>query len=209
MAKKRRKPLKARIRNIIWPKMGLRRYVSYLKNKVLRLSAGPHAIAAGFASGAAVSIFPFIGLHFVLGFILAFLVRGNMLAAALGTAVGNPLTFPLIFSATYHLGERMLGLLGPQDGTQGPSSEQSAEIVSEGLLGSSLQAVLPAMKNMLVGAVPLSLLTFGASYWLVHILVSRFQQTRRAQRAHKAVARQREQQAAPQQDVERETTTTE
>jgi hypothetical protein len=183
LAKKRKKPFKDRLRNAIWPKMGLRRYVMYLKNKVLRLSASPHAVAAGFASGATVSIYPFVGFHFLLGFVLAFIVRGNLLAAALGTAVGNPLTFPFIFSATYQLGDKMLGLFAPLTAETVLDVEQSSEIMAEGPLGHSLEAVLPAMKNMIVGAVPLSIITFGIFYWLIYTLVSRFQAARRARLA--------------------------
>lgn len=181
MAKKKR-PLAERIHNAIWPKMGLRRYAKYLKTKVLRLSATPHAVAAGFASGAAVSIFPFIGLHFLLGFVLAFFVRGNMLAAALGTAVGNPLTFPLIFSVTYQLGDTMLGAFGPSRREAALADQQSAEIISEGVFSASLDAVLPALRTMSTGAIPLSLLTFGIFYALVYKLVSGFQETRRQRR---------------------------
>ncbi|MDP1729877.1 MAG: DUF2062 domain-containing protein [Devosia sp.] len=190
MAKKRKKPFKDRFRNAIWPKMGLRRYVVYLKNKVLRLSASPHAIAAGFASGAAVSIFPFVGFHFLLGFVLAFIVRGNLLAAALGTAVGNPLTFPFIFSATYQLGELMLGILAPIAAETTPDAGQSSEIVAEGPLGRSLEAVLPAVKNMVVGAVPLSIITFTVFYWLLHTIVGRFQAARRARLTRPAPVRE-------------------
>ncbi|HEV7276225.1 MAG TPA: DUF2062 domain-containing protein [Devosiaceae bacterium] len=184
----RKRLLAERIRNAIWPRMGLRRYARYLKNKVLRLSASPHAVAAGFASGAAVSIFPFIGLHFLLGFVLAFLVRGNMLAAALGTAIGNPLTFPIIFSATYRLGDALLGALGPSRREAAMAEEQSAEIISEGLFAASLDAILPALRTMSVGAIPLSLVTFGIFYLLVYKLVARFQETRRQRRAARTSA---------------------
>lgn len=171
-----------RIQNAIWPKMGLWRYAKYLKTKVLRLSATPHAVAAGFASGAAVSIFPFIGLHFLLGFVVAFCVRGNMLAAALGTAVGNPLTFPVIFSVTYRLGDLTLGAFGPNRREAARAEEQSAEIISEGLFSASLDALLPALRTMSVGAIPLSLLTFGLFYLVVYKLVTRFQEARRQRR---------------------------
>lgn len=180
---KRKRPLAERVRNAVWPRMGLRRYVTYLKNKVLRLSAGPHAIAAGFAAGAAVSIFPFIGLHFVLGFVLAFVVRGNMLAAALGTAVGNPLTFPFIFSATYSLGSLLLGFFGSSAAPTQLADAQAAEILDSGVSLSTLDTLLPAIKTMSVGAIPLSLLTFGIFYLVLRGLVLRFQTARRTRRA--------------------------
>ena len=41
------------------------------------MSGTPYYIAAGLASGGAVSFTPLIGLHFVLGAILAFVLRGS------------------------------------------------------------------------------------------------------------------------------------
>lgn len=179
---KRQKPLKDKVRDAIWPRMGIRRYVSYLKTKVLRLSATPHAIAAGVASGAAVSCFPFVGLHFLLGFVLAFFVRGNMLAAAIGTAWGNPITFPFLFSAAYQLGSVTLGLFGAAaPGGTADGASESAEVISEGLFGGSLEALLPTIGTMCVGATPISLVCFGAFYGMTFTLVRRFQ-TARAER---------------------------
>jgi len=166
--------------------MGLRRYVVYLKNKVLRLSAGPHAIAAGFASGAAVSMFPFVGLHFLLGFVLAFFVRGNMLAAALGTAVGNPLTFPIIFSASYQLGNLMLGTIQPVADAL-PSA--SVDALAGGLFSSSLSQIIPALQTMSVGAIPISVLCFCVCYLLIRSIVVRFQTARRERLARRAPTR--------------------
>ncbi len=179
---KRRQPFAERIRNFVWPRMGLRRYAIYIKNKVLRLSASPHAIAAGFASGAAVSIFPFIGFHFLLGFVLAFCVRGSMLAAALGTAVGNPLTFPIFFSATYQVGNALLGFAG----WSGESSSPGADSAS-GFMASSITALLPLIKAMTVGAVPLSIVAFAACYFPIRSLVRHFQEARRQRLARRGV----------------------
>lgn len=68
-----------------------------------------HRLAAGFASGAAVSFTPFLGFHFGLAFVLAFLVRGNLIAAAIGTVVGNPWTFPVFFALAGQSANVMLG----------------------------------------------------------------------------------------------------
>jgi len=176
------KPFKDRVRDAVWPRMGIRRYVMYLKNKVLRLSATPHAVAAGVASGAAVSCFPFVGLHFVLGFVLAFFVRGNMLAAAIGTAWGNPITFPFLFAAAYQSGSFVLSFVGLR---AAPDADavigESAEVISQGVFGGSLDTILPTIGTMCVGATPISLITFGVFYWVTFTLVQRFQ-TARAER---------------------------
>lgn len=175
---RRSKPLGDKVRDAVWPRMGFRRYVTYLKTKVLRLSASPYAVAAGVASGAAVSCFPFVGLHFLLGFVLAFFVRGNMLAAAIGTAWGNPITFPFLFSAAYQLGSVLTGLFWPTEAV----TEESTEIISQGVFGGSLDTILPTIATMCVGATPISLVVFGSFYWATYTLVSRFQAARAERR---------------------------
>jgi len=80
----------------------------YVTKRILRLTATPHAVAAGVAAGALTSFTPFMGLHFLLAFVFAWLIRGNLLASALGTFVGNPLTFPFIWAATYNTGQYLL-----------------------------------------------------------------------------------------------------
>lgn len=187
---KRNKPFKDKLRDAIWPRMGIRRYLTYLKNKVLRLSATPHAIAAGVASGAAVSCFPFVGLHFLLGFVLAYFVRGNMLAAAIGTAWGNPITFPFLFSAAYQLGSITLSIFGTTAPTDVvAAADEGVEAVSGGLFGGSLDAILPTIGTMCIGATPISLLVFGVFYWLTFNLVQRFQTGRRERLLRRALLR--------------------
>ena len=95
--------------NILWPTMGLSRYLQYLKLKITRIKGSDYSIAAGFACGAAVSMTPFLGLHFIMGAILAWLIGGNVFVSAIGTAVGNPWTFPIIFYLSNDLGNRILG----------------------------------------------------------------------------------------------------
>jgi uncharacterized protein len=172
-----------RVREFFWPSMGPRRYAMYLARRTQRLSASPHAVAAGIASGAAVSIFPFVGFHFILGFVLAFFTRGSMLAAAIGTAVGNPITFPFIFAATYNLGRLLL-----------PGDQTAAEALLEGtemsdLMGNmfvdGLAGIWPVMQSMIVGAIPLSILTYLGIYAAVRLLVTRA----RARRAARLAAR--------------------
>ena len=66
------------------------------------------------------------------------------------------------------------------------AEEQSAEIIAEGLFSSSLDAILPALRTMSVGAIPLSMITFGVFYLLIYKLVVRFQEARRQRRALRA-----------------------
>ncbi len=98
-----------RLRAALWPRMGLRRSLRYMKLKLVRLSASPYSVAAGVAIGVAVAWTPFLGIHIVMAMILGFLLRANLVAAALGTTFANPLTFPLIWASTWELGHLMMG----------------------------------------------------------------------------------------------------
>lgn len=161
----------ARLKDFIWPSMGPKRYMIYLGRRAQRLRASPHAIAAGIASGAAVSVFPFIGFHFILGFVLAFFVRGNMLAAAIGTAFGNPFTFPIFFALSYQIGKTVLP--GEQRAADSIMAEANvtdlvAQMFSEGFAG-----LWPVLQAMIIGAIPVALVTFAAFYLLTRTLVTR------------------------------------
>ncbi len=159
-----------RLRQAAWPPNSWSRSARYLAKRVIRLSASPHAIAAGVAAGVFASFTPFIGFHFFIGFAIAFLVGGNMLAAAIGTAIGNPLTFPLIWAATFKLGHAILGGAG--------RVMESGEI-SRSLGGKSFSAILPLIRTMMVGAVPLGLAAALVLYVVVHYSVREFQTIRR------------------------------
>lgn len=177
-----------RIRDVVWPRMGLRRYGKYLGKRVLRLSASPHAIAAGVASGAAVSMFPLIGLHFFLGFVLAFITRGNMIAAAIGTAWGNPLTFPFFFTAAYTVGHWLTG--GGQVGVAESSELATAtEQMNGGLFADGFAAAWPVFTAMMIGGLPIALVVYGLFYLVVRTIVTRVRTMRQARMAAKRALR--------------------
>lgn len=171
-----------RIQNIIWPKMGYRRYGVYLAKRVARISATPHAIGAGVAAGAAVSMFPLIGIHFLLGFALAYLTRGNMLAAAIGTAWGNPLTFPLFFAADYRLGAFLTGQGRVYDPT---TLGALGETIGHETVFGGFERVWPIFKTMMVGALPLAAIVYVGFYFLTRWLVARVKAARAARRARR------------------------
>jgi uncharacterized protein (DUF2062 family) len=171
-----------KVRNMIWPRMGLKRYATYLGKRVMRLSASPHAIAAGVASGAAVSMLPLIGLHFFLGFVLAFIVRGNMIAAAIGTAWGNPVTFPFFFAAAYQMGNWLQGRgdVGVREAAQ---VDAAGEQLSQGLFSGGIEAAWPTFVTMMIGGLPNALIVFGIFYVVIRALVTRLRAARERRRA--------------------------
>jgi len=151
----------------------------YLRKRILRLTATPHAVAAGVAAGIVSSWTPFVGFHIVLALVIAYLVAGNLAAAALGTAFANPLTVPVIWASTWEVGQAILGREG--------HVEEGAVNLHQ--LWHSLdfsQLWGPVLKPMLIGAVPLATVSavvfYGMTYWAVH----GFQDRRRSHLANRA-----------------------
>ncbi|MTH97742.1 DUF2062 domain-containing protein [Roseibium sp. RKSG952] len=163
-----------RIRVAVWPRHSWSRSTRYFSKRVLRLSATPNAIALGFASGAFASFTPLIGFHFLTAFATAYIVRGNFIAAALGTSVGNPLTFPFIWASTFKVGQWILG----GEATHADAHAVHAQF-QERLLQNSFDLLLPMLKPMIVGAIPLGLTTGILSYIIVYKSVEVYQRRRK------------------------------
>lgn len=98
----------------MWPRRSVWRSAQYFGKRVLRITATPHAVAAGVAAGAFASFTPYLGFHFIIAAAVALCLRGNVVASALGTAVGNPITFPFIYGATLGLGRFVLNGRHPE-----------------------------------------------------------------------------------------------
>lgn len=162
--------LRQRVRDFVWPRMGWQRSLRYLVHRVGRLPGPPHRIAAGFASGAAVSMTPFVGLHFVLAFGLAWVVRGSMLAAAIGTALGNPWTFPAIWYLSYRIGCDLLG--------RTPGHGSPEQLTVDFLLANPAQVLLP----MTVGGLLMGVFAGAVAYAVAKPLVAMYQQRRLSRR---------------------------
>jgi uncharacterized protein (DUF2062 family) len=122
---------------------------SRLLRRLVRIGSDPHALAAGFASGAALSCTPLFGLHFLLAFGLAWAVRGHMVAAGLGTVVGNPLTFPVFASAAYWLGGVFFGVPDHLDGAEVGVILRDTFLVT------------------LIGSLPIAILAYAGTYLLL------------------------------------------
>jgi uncharacterized protein len=183
---RRNKPTwREKLRNAVWPRRGIARPFVYLAKRLPRLSATPHAIAAGFAAGAAGSFTPFLGFHFLISFGLAFTVRGNMIAAAFGTAVGNPITFPLIFASTYEVGSIILRFFSSRVPDVRTMERQSEVLMNEGLFAMGFDRLWPLLKTMSVGAIPLGFLAFVFFYVAVRMIIAGVQRSRKKRLARR------------------------
>lgn len=167
---KRRKEagLGERFRVWLWPRVSWRRSWTYYIKRALRLSATPHAIAAGIAAGVFASFTPFVGFHFLLSFIIAYIIRGNLVAGAIGTALGNPLTFPFIWAGTFQVGELILR-----------GDRAVPQRLAEHLMEKSFDQLWPLIKPMMIGSIPLGLTAGAIAYFLVYKTVVAYQAARR------------------------------
>jgi uncharacterized protein len=161
-------PFHKRAGAFLWPRGGWRRSGAYVAHRLRRLPGTPYRIAAGFASGAAISFTPFIGLHFALGALLALAVRGNVIAAAIGTAVGNPWTFPFIWLWSYSLGRWLLG--SGRSLTARPEDFSFAHIFEN-----PLEVLLP----MVVGGIPTAIVAWILFFWPLRRVIAEYQKARK------------------------------
>jgi len=197
MLLKRRKPARFLevLRVSLWPRRSWSRSGRYVTKRVLRLTASPHAIAAGVAVGAFTSFTPFMGLHFIVAALLAWLVRGNMIASALGTFFGNPLSFPFIWAAAYKAGHVVLGSVAHSDS---PAFGVALKSVFSSLFQfdwsgfvSALDAIwTPIMWPMLVGGTVIGPLFAIPIYFITRRGAVMFREARRNKLMAKAKALQ-------------------
>ena len=146
-----------KIKNVLWPKKGFQRSFYYLRERVSRMSASTHALSLGIACGAAASMTPFLGLHFVIAALMAYMFRGNLFTSAIGTIIGNPWSFPLIWAADNYVG----GWIIDQFGLEGWIASLAANAGPDMPMGFFFKVT--------IGGVVLAILSFpiyyGLSYW--------------------------------------------
>ncbi len=170
-------PVHHRVWSVVWPRAGWRRASRYMAHRVRRLPGTPYRIAAGVASGAAVSFTPFIGLHFVAAALLALLLRGNVVASAIGTAVGNPWTFPFIWTWIYTLGQWLMGA--------DAASDFPATLDMDYIFKRPLDVLWP----MTLGALPTAVVVWIVIFWPVRGAVAEYQHVRHRRIRRKVRAR--------------------
>lgn len=189
---RRRKPedFWDRLRTVAWPRRSFWRSFQYYSKRILRLTATPHAIAAGVAAGVFSSFTPILGFHIMLAAALAWVMRGNIIASAIGTVVGNPLTFPFMWGASLELGRFIL--YGHHTGEIAPVHLGSmlAHMRVRELWG-------PVLKPLTVGSIPLGLAFAIVFYVLTRWAVRNFREERRRRLAERARRRAASQSYGP------------
>lgn len=78
--------------------------------RFIRIRGTPREIALGLALGLFIGFSPTMGIQIAMGVFVAALLKWNKIAAAIGVQVTNPLTAPFIYSITYVIGAKLIGL---------------------------------------------------------------------------------------------------
>lgn len=165
----KKKSVRKKISNFIWPERGWKRASKYILLRLNRLKGTPKEIASGVACGVAISFTPFVGFHFVLAAVSAWFVRGNILASAIGTAAGNPWTFPFIWVSVLYTGRAMLG--GQYDEVGRVKFIGVFQEASHALMTFDFRLfisdVWPILFPMIIGSIPFYIISWFISYYLV------------------------------------------
>ena len=111
---RRRTPLTwpQKFKTILWPRKGFHRLFGYVWQRILRMPGSAYSLAAGAATGVAVSLTPFIGFHILLIVAVCYILRANMLVGFISSLIGNPWTFPFLWLLEINTGKLVLVWLG-------------------------------------------------------------------------------------------------
>ncbi|MET3560197.1 uncharacterized protein (DUF2062 family) [Bartonella japonica] len=168
-----------RLRFLLWPRRSFSRSFSYIRKRILRISATPHKVALGFAIGIFLACSPLFGMHIVLAVFFSWIFRANFAAAIIGTIFSNPLTFLLIVMADYKVGYFCLSLFSDVN----EISLSQIRALFNGLTFTNISllfkgAWVSIMKPMFLGGSLLGFILGGLSYIGVYRAIVRFQQKR-------------------------------
>ncbi|MFC0246575.1 type IV secretion system effector BspA [Falsochrobactrum ovis] len=169
---RRRNPptMKERLRLLVWPRRSFSRSLKYGGKRILRITASPHAVAAGLAIGVFAAFTPFFGFHLIIAMVLAYFLAGNVAAAALGTALANPLTLPFIWGSTYELGRFLIS---------GQLANSEPIHISRALESMNFKEIwVPVLKPMLLGSTILGAIFAVLTYCVTRFAVTAFRRRR-------------------------------
>ncbi len=161
------------LRQAMWPSMSFRRVGLYYKHRISRLPGTPYYIASGFATGMAISFTPFVGFHLMLGGLITWMLGGSLVAMALAAVLsGNPWTYPFIWIACYKIGQ---AILGHHDARSATGELLHQQFTFSDLLHKPMELLLP----MLVGCVPLVIIVWTGTYYVVSRIVKNSKEKRK------------------------------
>ena len=135
--------------------------------RFLKIRGQPREIALGFALGLFIGMTPFIGLHTVIAVPLAALFKWNKISAAISVWFTNAATAPIIYSITYLVGARIIGI---QKGFNWSDTHSFSAVYHMILKAPEI------VWAMIVGGVVLGLPLAAAGYYVIFMVLKRYQE---------------------------------
>jgi uncharacterized protein (TIGR03546 family) len=135
--------------------------------RFLKIRGEPREIALGFSLGLLVGMTPAMGFHTVIAVFFATLFKWNKISAALAVWITNPFTAPVIYSMTYVVGAKAMGLTRAYKLSDGLTSSTFLEMIKK------TPEIFGAMTigGFIIG-IPLSLI----GYHFIYSAISRYQE---------------------------------
>lgn len=181
LKRKNKQSIWAKIRNFIWPSIGIKRTLKYYKHRIIRMPHSTQSISMGLAAGCVVSWTPSFPFHILQCYIFSRIFKANFPAAVLGTAFGNPWSFPILFMISYHVGHFFLSVTGLYDVFVMLAGE--TELFNQH--GFGIQKFLPT----LVGGYIMAVLTYPMFYYGFYTIIAAGRASRRvvSKKVHKII----------------------
>lgn len=107
--RRRELTFRERMRELLYPRKGFWRGLSYGLQRLRRIPGSPESIALGFAVGTFISFSPFYTMHIPLTLAIAWVLGGSLVGGFAGTFVANGLTTPPIALLAITTGDLVLG----------------------------------------------------------------------------------------------------
>ena len=146
--------------------------------RFLKIRGNPKEIALGFALGIFIGFTPTLGLQIAIAVFIAALLKWNKIAAAIGVWITNPATAPFIYTFTYLVGAKILGL-------------KNEFVFSSGLDWNFVQTLLAKTPHIFI-ALAIGGIVLGLPFAVVCYYLSFYAVQRYREKLKEKVAKQRE-----------------
>ncbi|MBU1344612.1 MAG: DUF2062 domain-containing protein [Proteobacteria bacterium] len=142
-------------------------YAKRIYDRFLKIRGTPHEIGLGFALGLFIGFSPSMGIQIALAIFATSLLKWSKIAAVIGVQVTNPITAPFIYSFTYFLGSKLIGLEKPL--------EIKNLMTIESLLA-MIQHAPRIFAAMTLGGILVGLPLAAIGYLVVYRMMTRYQE---------------------------------